>query len=164
MSLIVIIRPDANIKFKVSVILTCQYINKDYDVDCDELPIDAGSKFCIFHDINYLKGNNYDKHKEEVAKRFEKKLSKYSSNHIPLKFIGYFLPEISFQDRQFTEDLYFSYVTFYGTANFTLATFSREANFSRAKFSGLADFDSAKCLQHFKEVLLIFSLCFHYRA
>jgi hypothetical protein len=28
---------------------------------------------CIFHDENYLKGDNYGKHREEVARRFEKK-------------------------------------------------------------------------------------------
>ncbi len=39
---------------------------------------------CIFHDENYLKGDNYRKHREEVARRFEKKSSESS-----LEFIGY---------------------------------------------------------------------------
>lgn len=47
------------------------------------------------------------KHKEEVSKRFEDKLSEYSSNHRPLKFIGYCLPEVSFQHKQFPETVYF---------------------------------------------------------
>jgi hypothetical protein len=59
-----------------------------------------------------------------------------------LKFIGYFLPEISFEDRQFTEDLYFSNVTFYGTASFFFATLYGKADFYLATFSGQADFKS----------------------
>jgi hypothetical protein len=37
---------------------------------------DIINKFCIFHDVNYLKGDNYEKHKEEVAKRFEGKYTR----------------------------------------------------------------------------------------
>jgi hypothetical protein len=70
MSLIVIIiRPDANIKFKVSAIPKCQYKNKFLDFTCDEPPEDAGGTFCIFHDINYLKGNSY-KINKAVKKKF----------------------------------------------------------------------------------------------
>jgi hypothetical protein len=62
----------------------CQYKNERYDFACDERTGDTGSKFCIFHDINYLKGDNYDKHKEAVVKRFKEKLAEYSSNQSTL--------------------------------------------------------------------------------
>ena len=51
---------------------TCQY-KKQYlklglwhDFTCDIPTKYAHSEFCIFHDINYLKGDNYEKNKEEV--------------------------------------------------------------------------------------------------
>jgi hypothetical protein len=53
----------------------CQYKNESYDFTCDELTTETGSKFCIFHDVNYLKDDNYEKHKEEVANRFKRKLA-----------------------------------------------------------------------------------------
>ena len=82
----------------------CQYNNQYYDHDkkqidgfpCDVPKKDTDSEFCIFHDINYLKGDNYEKNKKEVVNRFKRKLSKYSSNNMPLRFFGYCLPEISF--------------------------------------------------------------------
>jgi hypothetical protein len=64
----------------------------------------------------------------------EEKLSEYSSNNMPLKFIGYFLPEISFQNKQFTEALYFGSAKFSELADFNLAAFSNEANFFRSTF------------------------------
>ena len=72
-----------------------RYHEEDFDFKCTE-PVHgketgSGKERCIFHDISYLKGNNYDKHKEEVANRFEDILSK----NIPY-FIGYYLPYISF--------------------------------------------------------------------
>jgi uncharacterized protein YjbI with pentapeptide repeats len=87
--------------------------------------------------------DNYDKHKEEVARRLEKKLSEYSSNHTPLKFIGYYLPDISFQSKEFTEALYFGDATFYGLANFSGAKFSNETYFSGATFSDVVGFNRA---------------------
>jgi uncharacterized protein YjbI with pentapeptide repeats len=122
---------------------TCQYKNERYDFTCDELARDAGSKFCIFHDINYLKGDNYDKHKEEVAKRFEEKLSEYSCKHMPLFFIGYCLPDISFRHKQLNEPLNFNEATFYGVADFNSTTFSNKADFNRAKFSEYVNFVEA---------------------
>jgi hypothetical protein len=65
----------------------CQYKNETYDFTCDEPAIGRWNTSCIFHDINYLKGDNHEKHKEQVTKRFEKKLSKHSSDHGPLKFL-----------------------------------------------------------------------------
>ena len=97
----------------------CQYKDENYDFTCDEPTIYPGSKFCIFHDINYLKGDNYEKHKEEVAKRFQEKLSEYSSKHMPLKFPGYCLPDISFVNQKFTEEVNFNNATFYGIVNFS---------------------------------------------
>jgi Pentapeptide repeats (9 copies) len=120
----------------------CQYKKETYDFTftCDESTIDTGSKFCIFHDTNYLEYIDYEEHKEEVAKRFEKKLTEYSSDHSPLKFIGYCLPDISFPSKQFTEAVYFNDATFYGEADFSEATFSNGADFCFAKFSNKATF------------------------
>jgi hypothetical protein len=129
MSLIVIIRSDVNIKFKLSTISTCQYRNQFIpNFTCDEYSTDTDSEFCIFHDKNYLKGDNYEKRKEEVAKRFDDKLSEYSSNHRHLDFIGYCLPDISFHFEHVTGALDFSYATFYGVANFNGSKFSNSAN------------------------------------
>jgi hypothetical protein len=78
---------------------TCDYEYHSATVDfkCQELVHNRDVTRCIFHDINYLKGANYEKNKEEVANRFKIKLSKYLSNNIPFKFFGYYLPEISFR-------------------------------------------------------------------
>jgi hypothetical protein len=73
----------------------CQYKNEEYDFKCDEPPRDADNKFCIFQDIGYLKGNNYEIHKEEVANRFQEKIVEYSSEGMPWCFIGYCLPAVS---------------------------------------------------------------------
>jgi hypothetical protein len=98
---------------------TCnyEYDYKYHDIPkfkCLELVHNRDVTRCIFHDINYLKGDNYEKNKEEVANRFNRKLSKYRSNNMPLKFIGYCLPEISFEGNIFREALYFIDATFYG--------------------------------------------------
>jgi hypothetical protein len=53
-------------------------------------------------------------HREEVAKKFGEKLLEYSSKGTSLKFIGYCLPDISFQNKQFADALYFQDATFYG--------------------------------------------------
>ena len=130
MYLIVIIIPDANIKFKVSGIPTCQYKNEGYDdFTCDEPTIDTESKFCIFHNVNYLKATHdslHHYHKEQVVKRLKMKLSEYSSNHKPLKFIGYYLPDISFQSEQFTEVLYYSKNLFVTTSLLAAALCKRD--------------------------------------
>jgi uncharacterized protein YjbI with pentapeptide repeats len=120
----------------------CQYKNEIHDITCDE-PASRLNGFCIFHDKDYLYGNNYERHKEKVSKRFGEKLSEYSSNNMPLKFIGYCLPNISFKNNQFTEELYFDYATFYGAANFSGATFSKGAYFRGAKFSSPTYFNEA---------------------
>ena len=119
----------------------CHYKSPNYNFTCDVPTKDTGSKFCIFHDISYLKGDNYEKNKQEVAGRFEKKLSEYSSNHGRLEFIGYRLPEISFQNNEFTKALYFNEATFYGVANFYGARFYKEVDFTLATFSDEAYFD-----------------------
>jgi uncharacterized protein YjbI with pentapeptide repeats len=125
----------------------CKYRNC-YNIDdnifkCLELVHNRDVIRCIFHDINYLKGDNYEKNKEEVANRFYRKLSKYSFNNMPLKFVGYCLPFISFLNERFTRLIDFTDGTFYDGVNFSHATFSI-VSFDSAKFSGEAHFDSAK--------------------
>jgi Pentapeptide repeats (9 copies) len=120
----------------------CQYKNKDYhDFTCPESTEDTDSEFCIFHDRCYLKDDNYEKHTEKIAEKFKERLSKYSSSNMPLKFIGYCLPDISFRFTQF-KVLYFNDATFYGAADFTGATFSEQAYFIDARFSKKADFEN----------------------
>jgi uncharacterized protein YjbI with pentapeptide repeats len=112
---------------------------------CLELVHSSNATRCVFHDISYLEGDNYEKNKEEVANRFNRKLSKYSSNNIPFKFFGYCLPEISFIREEFTEAVYFNDATFYEGANFREAKLSKEASFRSAKFFGqMASFFSVE--------------------
>ena len=68
----------------------------------------------------------------------------YYTNHRPLEFIGYCLPDISFKNHEFTEPLYFIDAIFYGATNFYNAKFSDEADFTYATFSGKASFYQAK--------------------
>jgi hypothetical protein len=130
---------------------TCQYKNRYYDFHeneecdftCHEPTEDTDSKFCIFHDTNYLKDENYEKHKKEVSKKFAEKLSEYRSKNEPLKFIGYCLPDISFGKKKFSEAVYFQDASFYGATDFSDAKFYREAYFYRAIFSKEANFSGA---------------------
>ena len=80
----------------------------------------------------------YGKHREEVAKRFEKKLSESS-----LEFIGYCLPDISFENKQFDKAVSFQGATFY-EVNFSKTTFLDKANFYYATFSDNARFERAQ--------------------
>jgi hypothetical protein len=95
-----------------------------YDFTCNNPIHTDRERFCIFHDKSYLKGDSYEKHKEEVADKFKDKLSKYRSNNMPLKFIGYCLPEISFDNDEFTLPLYFNDAAFYGATTFSKVKFS----------------------------------------
>ena len=129
------------------LVSTCDY---EYHIGsvgfkCLELVHNRNVTRCMFHDINYLKGDNYEKHKEEVANRFNRKLSKYRSNNMPLKFIGYCLPDTGYKflNMKFNESVYFNKATFYGVANFHNATFSKGANFSEAIFANTAVFSEA---------------------
>ena len=83
----------------------------------------------IFHDINYLKGDNYNKNKEQVATDL---IANYQNMvlTISFQFFGYCLPDISFPSEQFSEAIYFNSAIFYGVANFLVTIFSAEAYFS----------------------------------
>jgi hypothetical protein len=53
-----------------------------YDFICDEPTRDTSNKFCIFHDINFLKDDNYEKHKaqeylEIYQKRMDQRINVY---------------------------------------------------------------------------------------
>jgi hypothetical protein len=116
---------------------TCEYEYNGVRISfkCLELVHNREAPRCIFHDISYLKGDNYQKNKEEVSNRFNLKLSRHSSNNIPLMFIGYCLPDISFHNHKFTQSIDFTAATFSGEAAFKSATFSKLAYFSSATFS-----------------------------
>ena len=135
---------------------TCDYEYhwESLDFKCLEPVHNREATCCMFHDINYLKEDNYEKNRGKVANRFEKKLSEYSSKRMPMKFMGYCLPDISFQNEPFNEALYFNDATFYGIANFrgakffnvtcfNGATFSNKAYFGHAEFFKQADFRGA---------------------
>ena len=110
---------------------------------CDEEAYAENVTQCIYHDENYLKDDNYGKNKDEVAEKFQTKLSKYISNNKPLNFQGYCLPEVSLESFEFSQPLDFSKATFYGRVNFHSITFTKEANFIGATFTKEAYFHSA---------------------
>ena len=97
-----------------------RYHKGNIDFKCTEPVHSQEWTRCIFHDTNYLKAKrdsvNYH-HKKQVAKRFEDKLLEYSSRNMPLKFIGYCLPDISFKNKEFKQTLYFNDATFYERAD-----------------------------------------------
>jgi uncharacterized protein YjbI with pentapeptide repeats len=107
---------------------------------CDEMVY--GVTLCIFHNKNYLDGDNYDKNKDEVATKFKTKLSNCPAGK-PLNFKGYYLPDISFGGYKFSEPLDFGDATFteayFGNATFTEAYFGNatftEAYFGNATFT-----------------------------
>jgi hypothetical protein len=53
-----------------------------------------------------------------------------SSNNMPLEFIGYYLPEVSFDYYEFASPLYFSDATFYGPVSFRNAKLYYEVRLS----------------------------------
>jgi uncharacterized protein YjbI with pentapeptide repeats len=112
-----------------------------------------GSKFCIFHDENYVE-DHFVEYKLEASKRFEEKVNESISENKPLECIGYFLPAIEFtkylptnsttNEKSFSQPVYFNKARFYEEVNFSGATFSYKVSFSRAKFSKEASFSRAK--------------------
>jgi hypothetical protein len=111
------------------LVSTCDYEYhwESLNFTCLELVHNREATRCMFHDINYLKGDNYEKNKEKVANRFKRKLAKYDSNDTDFEFFGYCLPDISFENQEFSKELYFNDATFY-VVNFTKAKFSKAAN------------------------------------
>jgi len=95
----------------------------------------TGSKFCIFHDENYVKDHYVE---YNVIKRFEEKVAESISKNKPLECIGYFIPPVEFAKltgKGFSQPVYFNKATFYVT-NFDHAKFSDEVRFTGATFSG----------------------------
>lgn len=127
----------------------CEYEN------CDGQAHD-GATLCIFHDKNYLNGNNYDKHKDEVANKLQTKLL----DNKPSNFQGYCLPEISFKNYEFSQPINFNVATFYGHVDFVNTTFAKETSFMGAIFSKEAQFYEAT----FKEVAIFMHAIFSKEA
>ena len=124
---------------------TCnyEYHGEGHNFKCLEMINNREATRCMFHDEKYLEGDNYEKNKQVVVNRFNRKLSKYRSDNMHLLLMGYHLPEISFDYYQFAGSLYFSGVIFSGFTSFTEATFSSEAFFNRARFSKGVNFRKA---------------------
>jgi uncharacterized protein YjbI with pentapeptide repeats/uncharacterized protein YeeX (DUF496 family) len=131
---------------------TCEYEYHSYPSDmnlhkpelyfkCKELAVDEGTR-CIFHNINYLKGDNYEINKKKLVDKFEKKLSNHPKG-VPFKFIGYCLPEIPSLNKQFDNPVYFNDTIFYGSANFSETIFLEAADFSGSKFLKEVSFNGA---------------------
>jgi uncharacterized protein YjbI with pentapeptide repeats len=115
------------------------------------------TRYCVFHDIDYLKAANYSRHKDEVASKFKEKLEECSSIEKPFGFVGYCLPEISFDNYEFTQPIVFVEFKFYGTAIFSRAQFKKEVNLSKTTFYKAAYFDTAKFYADFKLSEVTFS-------
>jgi uncharacterized protein YjbI with pentapeptide repeats len=127
----------------------CQYQYKSRTVgssgnpttwpQCTEL---TDGKFCIFQDKEDLESN-----KQEVTKRFEKKVLDNLSNKEPLDCVGYYIPDIDFAnllgEKMFSQPVYFRGATFHRGVNFSGFTFSGEADFSGAIFSKEVRFSRA---------------------
>ena len=105
---------------------------------------------CLFHNENYLKGSNYPENKDKVIEKLQERIENSKKNKTPLKCIGYYLPDITLNKEEFTQQVYFNHckfqkadfsmATFKETADFSRTTFSSEADFSRTTFSSEADF------------------------
>ena len=90
---------------------------------CKEEAVTQG--FCIFHDEKYLQDkDNFEEHKQEVTKRLMDKVTNSIDHNEALFCIGYYLPVIEIQAKNFTKPVYFRNATLQG------------ANFSGAEFSG----------------------------
>lgn len=151
----------------------CSYKNAKKDYKCDIAVHDGGDR-CLFHDENCLKGDKYEKNKNEVVNQLELQLISHPEG-MPFKFIGYHLPECSFEETLFNQPVYFNDAIFYGSVSFRGATFShkahffgtefrKEANFERAIFLDKAFFNGA--IFHkacFKEVKFSNNVYFSYR-
>ena len=124
---------------------TCQYKNTKEYFTC-EFAVHDGAKYCLFHDKDYLKGDNYEKNKKKVAQGFDKLYSNHPKG-MPFRFIGFCLPQLSFEEKPFCESMYFDDTIFYGPINFNHATFYGLVSFGGVTFSGKAHFFGQQALR-----------------
>lgn len=105
--------------------------------ECDEEAVD--DELCIFHHPAY-----WEKHKEEVEKRFMEKVKDAVENEKSLFCIGYHLPKINLAEIEFNAHVYFNNAVFHEEAIFIRTDFSSHTSFNNATFSSDAFFNKAK--------------------
>jgi uncharacterized protein YjbI with pentapeptide repeats len=105
--------------------------------ECDVERIE-GKDLCLFHDETYLKDSNHPENKDKVIEKLQKIIENSKNNGKPLKCIGYYLPDIELNRKEFTQQVYFDHCKFQ-KADFSGTTVSSSANFysifSKANFS-----------------------------
>jgi uncharacterized protein YjbI with pentapeptide repeats len=106
-------------------------------------PHEPSKPRCMFHD-----GSSYKSRPDDVRNEFYKMVEDAIQNDQPLYCIGFNLPDITVNGKQFTKPVYFSYATFqqayfsnveFQQVDFSRATFQQArcyipTNFSRATF------------------------------
>jgi hypothetical protein len=102
---------------------------KDEKFQCDQESLE-GKDFCLFHNENYLKDHLHPENKENVIEKLRERIKNSERNKMPLKCIGYYLPDIVL-NKEFNQKVYFNYGKF------------QRAKFSSSKFSSEADFSDA---------------------
>jgi len=61
-----------------------------------------GKDLCLFHYENYLKDNNHPENKDKVIEKLQERIENSKRNKTPLKCIGYYLPDITLNNKEFT--------------------------------------------------------------
>jgi hypothetical protein len=112
----------------------CSYKSEYYDFQsyktktfpCDQEPLE-NKDVCLFHNKSYLKDRNHPENKNKVIERLQKRIENSKKNKMPLKCIGYYLPDIELNKEEFFQPVYFNNCKFQ-KASFSGATFSSKAS------------------------------------
>jgi uncharacterized protein YjbI with pentapeptide repeats len=126
--------------FKIDIRYRDEETGEYVPYKCPETENILDSGLCIFHDENYLKES---KNKEVNEQNFNRKFLEKMAISESLICIGYYLPDVSFEKKQFVKIVNFSGAVFVGKANFLEAQFT-EAYFHYTQFKNEADFTEAQ--------------------
>jgi|SRR5215216_959256 len=122
--------------------LTIDYY--DYDLkkwtqyECQDQEYSNG--LCKFHLKEYA---NDGDNKRELIELLKQKVTEANALGLPLKWIGYQIPEISIRTK-FKVHVYLNHANFLDRVIFHGCTFEMNAHFSNTTFNGGADFDWAE--------------------
>ncbi|MGD9672120.1 MAG: hypothetical protein AB7U98_01420 [Candidatus Nitrosocosmicus sp.] len=105
-------------------------LNSYIEYSCNEDSLE--SKFCIFHDKDYLK-QRLPSNVHRVNERMKEIVQKKLKNKEPIVFIGCNLVDLEFHDTC-SVGMYFIGVTFYGKVSFDNSIFLKTIDFSNSKF------------------------------
>ncbi len=122
---------------------SCKYSHSYYDFEkkiddtftCSRNSIPT-SEYCEFHDSTYLNQST----KSHLQELFEKEVNKTIENQEDLYCIGYILPAINIDGKNFPKNIYFAETKFLENSSFTNCEFCGKADFSRCKFEGNVSF------------------------